>query len=176
MVKGLVIPADPERPIAVPYFSTLEDYQRIVDGWVEAVDVPSLGITICVNEEGLVRRLPFNSRATYLWWYELPWVRQQAILVGDVAIVGLPDADGETTDIPDLVLELLTTKEQYVVMTLVGEAQVWRRHPFPYDDFLDAVVWAMALSDPVADTVDVRVVTLQQLERAEQKETSHEKR
>jgi len=37
-----------------------------VDGWIEAVDVPNLGITIYVNEEGVLRHLPFNPRASIL--------------------------------------------------------------------------------------------------------------
>jgi hypothetical protein len=169
MVKGLVIPADPELPIELREFNKLEDYQAAVGGWIEAVDVPPLGITTYVNEEGLLRKLPFNSRATFLWWYELPHVRHQAMLVGDAVVVGLPDGDGdgESTSIPESTLGLLTNQEQYAVMVLAGDSSFWVSHPFPYDDFLEAVVWAMILYDRVTDTRDVRVVTLDQLHNAE---------
>lgn len=167
MVKGLVIPADPELPIEVREFNKLEDYQAAVGGWIEAVDVLPLGITTYVNEEGLLRQLPFNSRATFLWWYELPHVRHQAKLVGDAVVVGLPDGDGESTSIPESTLALLTGKVQYAVMTLVGDSPLWVSHPFAYDDFFEAVVWAMILSDRVTDTREVRVVTLDQLHDAE---------
>jgi hypothetical protein len=50
MVKGLVIPADPELPIEVREFNKLEDYQAAVGGWIEAVDVPPLGISTYVNQ------------------------------------------------------------------------------------------------------------------------------
>lgn len=160
MVKGLVIPADPERPVEVLAFQRLEDYQAIVGGWIEAVDVPPLGVTTYVNEEGLLRKLPFNSRATSLWWYELPHLRHQAMLVGDAVIVGLPDDDGESTDIPESTLALLTRKEPYEVLALLGDSPTWRKHPWLYSDYFEAVVWAMIMSDPVTDAREVRVVKL----------------
>lgn len=170
MVKGLLIPADPELPIEIREFNKLEDYQAAVGGWIEAVDVLPLGITTYVNEEGLLINLPFNSRATFLWWYELPHIRHQVRLVGDAVIVGLPDGDGEMTDIPGTTFALLTKKEPYAVMTLVGDSPRWVSHPFPYDDFFEAVVWAMILSDRVTDTREVRVMRLDQLHDAEIKD------
>jgi hypothetical protein len=80
--------------------ANLEDYKRCVDGYIEAVVVPDLDVTIYVNEEGLLRRLPFNSRASFLWWYYEPAARE-SLLVGDVVIVGWPDVDGESTDLPE---------------------------------------------------------------------------
>ena len=46
-------------------FADASDYTRCVDGYIETVDVPDLGVTIYVNEIGLPRRLPFNSRARF---------------------------------------------------------------------------------------------------------------
>lgn len=96
MVQGIVIPAIDSMPLAVREFAGLKDYQEAVGGWIEAVDIPDLGITIYVNEEGLVHHLPFNSRATFLWWYHWPASRNVAMLVGEAVIVGMPDHDGET--------------------------------------------------------------------------------
>lgn len=176
MVKGLVVPADRELPIEVLEFQKLEDYQSVVGGWIEAVDVPPLGITMYVNEEGLLRDLPFNSRATFLWWYEVPVVRNQAMLVGDAVVVGLPDADGESTSVPESTLALLTRKEPHAVLARAGDSPLWRRHVFPHNDFIDAVVWAMMLAAPVTDTREVRVVTLDQLHDADMKEAADRKK
>lgn len=107
MVRGIYLPADDREKLVVHDFAGAEDYTRCVDGYIEAVDVPDLGIRIYVNEEGLIRRLPFNSRASFLWWYYVPAARE-SLLVGDAVIVGCPDADGETTDVPEAVLQLLT--------------------------------------------------------------------
>lgn len=67
MVRGIVIPADAEKPLEQRDFAQLEDYQAAVDGWIEAVDIHGLGVTVYVNEEGLLRHLPPNSRASCLW-------------------------------------------------------------------------------------------------------------
>ena len=176
MVKGLVIPFDPERPIEVREFNRPEDYQAVVGGWIEAVDIPRLGATIYVNEEGLLRQLPFNSRASFLWWYELPERRQGAVLVGEALMVGIPDEEGKTRDIPDSTLALLTNKEHYVVMSRVGASPVWIRHPFQYEDFFEAVVWAMMLSDRVADTREVKVVKIKEFNDAQANDASHKSR
>jgi|GEM_PF-2549021 len=63
MVKGIHVPVDPSEPLEVCDFANLAAYRAAVEGWIEPVDVPDLGITIYVNEEGLLRHLPFNSRA-----------------------------------------------------------------------------------------------------------------
>lgn len=41
-------------------------FRKTVDGLMEAVDLLNFGATIYVNEEGLLRHLPFNSRASFL--------------------------------------------------------------------------------------------------------------
>lgn len=104
MVQGIVVPSDERAPVEVCEFRSLEDYQTAVGGWIEAVDIPSLGITIYVNEEGLLRQLPFNPRATFLWWYHQAEARQQTMLVGNALVVGLPDRSGESTDVPEAVV------------------------------------------------------------------------
>ncbi|WP_396653769.1 DUF3846 domain-containing protein [Microbacterium sp. ARD31] len=66
VVRGLLIPSG-EDPIEERTLASLPDYQKAVGGWIEAIDLPDVGITIYVNEEGLLRQLPFNPRATFLW-------------------------------------------------------------------------------------------------------------
>lgn len=65
--------------------ATLEDMQRVVGGWIEPVDTKDY--TIMVNENGLLDRLPLNPGASGI---------SGRYLVGDVAIVGQPDAYGNT--------------------------------------------------------------------------------
>lgn len=66
MVKGVYVRVDENEPLERCEFAMLDAYQAAVDGWIEAVDVPNLGITIYVNEEGVLRHLPFNPRASIL--------------------------------------------------------------------------------------------------------------
>lgn len=69
MVHGILIPASDARPLELQSFDRLEDYQFAVNGWIEVVDIPDVGATLFVNEEGLLRQLPYNRRATFLWWF-----------------------------------------------------------------------------------------------------------
>lgn len=52
------------RPADGKYF-TLEELQRYVGGFIEAVALPN-GKTMIVNEEGKLDNLPYNQRATLL--------------------------------------------------------------------------------------------------------------
>jgi hypothetical protein len=83
-IGGLAIPSDSELPVEARQLTELVDCQKAVSGWIEAVDVRGLGVTLYVNEEGLPRRLPLNVRATFLWWHHDPRARGISILVGDV--------------------------------------------------------------------------------------------
>ena len=66
MVKALVVPTTEGEPIVECEVKKLEDYQAVVGGWIEPVDIPALGVTVYVHEEGLMLDLPFNPRATFL--------------------------------------------------------------------------------------------------------------
>jgi hypothetical protein len=65
--------------------ATLSDMQKAVGGYIEPVDVDDF--TVMVNEEGLLIDLPLNLIASALSGRQL---------VGDVCIVGQPDAYGNT--------------------------------------------------------------------------------
>lgn len=69
MVTALFIPADEDRDLQLREVQRFEDLQAAVGGWAEPVDIPQLGVTVYVNEEGLLRHLPFNGRAPFLWWF-----------------------------------------------------------------------------------------------------------
>lgn len=167
MVKGIVVPADGESAIELRDFAQLEDYQATVSGYTEPVDIPSLGITIYVNEEGLLRQLPFNSRATFLWWYEVHEARQSAMLVGDAVIVGIPDRRGESTDVPQPLVDLLTkTGAWRVQVKTVGDPK-WHQSTVTHTDYFEALVMAMVTIERWASAVNVRIVPVRGIEAAE---------
>jgi hypothetical protein len=158
MVRGIIIPAEAEESVTETVVSTLEDYQAIVGGWIEPVDVPTLGVTIYVHEEGLMLNLPFNSRATFLWWYFVPEARQHAMLVGPALIVGMPNRKGDSTDVPDAVVELLTTPRSWRVVARLVDDRQWYQEGVTYDDYFDALVWAMVTLERWTAAEDVRVL------------------
>ncbi|MBZ4486728.1 DUF3846 domain-containing protein [Microbacterium sp. cx-55] len=71
MAHGILIPASDRIDLTRYEARELADYQLAVDGWIEAVDVAPFGCTLFVNEDGHPRGLPFNRRATFLWWFHV---------------------------------------------------------------------------------------------------------
>lgn len=146
MVRGLFVPADGNAMVEERDYRTLEDYQAAVGGWIETVDLPSFGpVTLYVNESGIAENLAPNLRATFLWWYHAPHIRGQDAIVGNVAIVGYPDVIGDSTDVPDDVIELLTIASPHVVAVKLGG--VWHRTRVTNRDYWEAVYWAMINSN-----------------------------
>lgn len=185
MVKGIYVPADNSKSLEVRDLEKLEDYQVAVDGWIEAVDVPAFGVTIYVNEEGLIRRLPFNPRASFLWWYHVPGAHH-AMLVGDVIIVGTPDENGDNTDAPEEIVDLLTVAREYAVAIRIGGGSTpsesdgklssillplthgdpsWCLSLTRHEDYFSAAAWAVVFRERWADAVDVKVVSSVELPR-----------
>lgn len=107
MVTGIFVPSDSGAELQFQDFNALSDYQLAVGGLIESVEVAGLAITLYVNEEGLLRQLPLNSRATLLWLSYSPEVRRESVLVGNAVIVGAPDANGAATSVPRSVISLL---------------------------------------------------------------------
>ena len=100
MSMGIVIPSGDTLPLEEREFTGLGDYQAAVGGFIAPVDIEDRGITVYVNDEGIVMGLPINARATALWWLWSPQVRNRDALFGDAVIVGLPDHQGDTTSEP----------------------------------------------------------------------------
>lgn len=185
MVKGIYVPAYDGDALEVRDFTEWRDYDAAVGGLFEAVDVPALGITVFVNEEGLIRRMPFNSRATFLWWYHVPRSRSE-MLVGDAVIVGETDADGASTDIREATLDLLMREQEYAIEIVAGGAAA--RHmersgmlsqvvlplvaggptrlvcTARYGDYFAAMAWASTLRERWPDVEAVRVLPRREAE------------
>ncbi|MDU0346472.1 DUF3846 domain-containing protein [Microbacterium sp. KSW2-29] len=146
MVQGIIIPADNTAPLRTDALDSLEDFQRAVGGWIEAVDIPDLGVTMYVNEEGLIRDLPFNRRATFLWRFNVPEARD-ARLVEDVAVVGLTDDEGESTDLPSEIRQRLLEPGVYRVRSRELDGNRWHEEPVYRDDYFETVIWAALLQE-----------------------------
>ncbi|MFZ8756949.1 DUF3846 domain-containing protein [Microbacterium sp. HMH0099] len=155
MVQGIIIPADNTAPLKTATLDSLQDYQQAVGGWTEAVDIPDLGVTMYVNEEGLIRDLPFNRRATFLWRFHVPQARD-ARLVGDVAVVGLTNDEGENTELPSELARRLLEPGVYRVRTRERGENRWHEEPIDRDDYLETVVWATLLRE-MSPALEVRI-------------------
>lgn len=160
MVKALRIPVDESELIMELEVVELEDYQAVVGGWIEPVDIPTLGATIYVHEEGLVLSLPFNARATFLWWYFVPEARQKAMLVGPALVVGLPDRDGDSTNIPAHVAAMLIEPSLWRVEAHVPGIEEWYVSQETHGDYFEALIYAMVVVERWEEVDDVRVVAV----------------
>lgn len=160
MARGVIIPARITHKIDVAEFKALEDYQFFVGGLIEPVDLPLLGATMYVNEEGRLRGLEFNPRATFLWWYWEPAARQKAMIVGDVVVVGQPDEDGNSTDLSQELLAIFTQRGEYRIEVQWKEGDDWEMvvAPQPYLDYFDALVWVLILAEK-GHVHQIKVVT-----------------
>ena len=158
MVTALVIPTAEGAPITECEVNNLEDYQAVVGGWIEPVDIPALGVTVYVHEEGLRLNLALNTRATLLWWYFVPEARQSAMLVGPALITGLPNRSGDSTDVPSEVGSMLAHPGEWrVEVRTIGDSK-WYRNQTTYSDYFEALVWAMVTLERWTAAADTRVV------------------
>ena len=108
-MKGLTILAVVEEDGTTSYridefdSSELADLQAAVGGWIEAIPTDPL-VTMWVNEEGKLHKLPPNRLAMDVW---LRWDIHRCQLVGgdwiagNCVVTGGVGADGETLDLPD---------------------------------------------------------------------------
>ncbi|KZE43301.1 DUF3846 domain-containing protein [Microbacterium sp. T32] len=164
MVQGIIIPADNTAPLRASALDSLADYQRAVGGWFEAVDIPDLGVTMYVNEEGLIRDLPYNRRVTFLWRFHVPQARD-ARLVGDVAVVGLTDSHGETTELPNELRERLLEPGVYRVRSRERGKDQWHEEPIDRNDYVETVIWAALLLE-MSPALEVRIESVEDLGEA----------
>lgn len=106
-VKVLHVSADPKRPIKtlenVP--ATLQGLRPLIGGgWLEGVSSGGGGWHGYCDEEGKLKRLPVNDRASSLA-HRLGWdPGRNDVLCGDVIFLG-DGPDGTEADVPTLVLD-----------------------------------------------------------------------
>lgn len=113
VIHAIQIPQDEERPLYKVAIESLAGMQAAVGGYIEIVDLTPLTASLVIAEEGKLINLEINRRATLLFWLLFPSIRHRDVIVGDVLIVGYPDSQGNTTDAPANVVELLFETKSY---------------------------------------------------------------
>jgi len=102
----IVIPADESLPLKsrhdVAESPTLDELHEIVGGFIEPVphwdDYMGMPCVVWCNEEGKLRGLPLNRRATMLWYAKLGQPVDD-VLVGNVVLcIGFEEKDADDVD------------------------------------------------------------------------------
>jgi hypothetical protein len=72
-----------------------ESLSNAVDGWLEIAPTPGSPFVMFCDEEGKIKRKPFNPRANLIADRYRNW---NDPLVGDVVLVGPTDRNGDNTE------------------------------------------------------------------------------
>jgi len=160
MVTGILIPHDTTLAIHKIELETLADYQQAVGGYVEMIPLADHQLVIIANEEGKLRSLALNPRATYLWWLLNPQRIGNDELVGDVLLVGGVEIE-EITRVPTKLMTLLLESRHFQVQVMLSrEFETWVPIGPPVDDFFEATVRALKLMEVWNSPYDVDVVAV----------------
>lgn len=159
MIHAIQIPVDEERPLYKVAIEGLEGMQAAVGGYIEIIDLGPLTASLVANEEGKLEKRDINRRATLLFWLLFPSVRHRDVIVGDVLIVGHPDRQGNTTDAPANVVELLfETKSYKAEFQTFDDADKFNGNLRRFDDYFEAANYALCKADSWTAVQRTRVV------------------
>ena len=158
MPKGIVIRADMKAPDKLRDFDTVADFATVVGNPMKVIPIPQLGVAVVANAEGNHQRLPVNTYATLLWWFWVPALRKQVVLLGDVVLMGEPDPDGQPTNVPaPFAGDVLSQHGHRVKLKVTGE-NGWYRTDTVARNYFDAIVLAFDLLDNWPEAEAARIV------------------
>lgn len=84
-MKAIRITSSGEKSLVEADELTLSELQKAVDGYIELITLPRLGLALWVNENGKLLHLPPNAIATRLWFEDVEKPLSD-ILLGDVLV------------------------------------------------------------------------------------------
>lgn len=155
MVQGIVIPRDGGGEPRVRELSGLQDFQDATGGWIEPVELDTLGATIYVSE-GVGGRSVINSRATALRWF-FSSSPAGALILGDAVVVGDNRVGGD--DVPSRLIHGLLLHHEFVVQISPNGTQ-WYDTPASFSSIFDAAIWALLIDNRLVRGVAIRIEAL----------------
>jgi hypothetical protein len=159
VIHAIQIPVDEERPLYKVAIEDLSGMQAAVGGFIEVVDLGPLTASLIVNEEGKLMKLPINRRATLLFWLLFPSIRGRDVIAGDAIIVGHPDNQGNTTDAPKEVVDLLfETKSYKAEFQTYDDPNKFNGNMRRFEDYFEAANYALLKAQSWTSVERTRVV------------------
>lgn len=144
MSRAIIIPASQDEMITVADLIDITQYQDVVGGYVEPIPFDDEGNTLFVNEEGKLRHLQLNVRASLLWHVSIAPNAMHEVLCGDVALVGPHDQDGKILDLAGSLIDLLLATPLYAVEFHPKRDGAWTRIGPTFDDYFVASMWGLS--------------------------------
>lgn len=161
-ITAILIPASQAKPIKLRKLDrgNLAAYQAFVGGNIEPVNLDNPAASMYVNEEGKLRRLPINMRATHVEWAHNALLRNEDIIMGDAFILGPVDQNGEDSTAPQAYVDLLFPRELFRIEVLARGETSWAGNAMSYDTWEQAYMAADSLRRRWTLAEKLRVVPL----------------
>ncbi|WP_160665081.1 DUF3846 domain-containing protein [Pseudarthrobacter sp. ATCC 49987] len=159
MVHAIQIPHDEDRPLYKVEVNDLSGMQAAVGGLIQAIDLGPLHSTFFVNEEGKLEKQSINRRATLMWWLLFPSARHMDVIVGEALMVGHPDEEGNSTDVPEAVTKLLfETKSYKAEFQTYDHPTKFNGNQRRFEDYFEAANYGLGKAESWTAVQRVRVV------------------
>jgi hypothetical protein len=159
VIHAIQIPHDEDRPLYKVEVNGLSSMQAAVGGLIQAIDLGPLHATFFVNEEGKLEQQPINRRATLMWWLLFPSARHMDVIVGEALMVGHPDEQGNSTDVPEAVTKLLfETKSYKAEFQTYDDANKFNGNRMRFEDYFVAANYALGKAESWSAVQRCRVV------------------
>lgn len=103
-MKTIVVPIEGDVRVEDVSKIDLDYLSGVVGGYIEAVTLRGVKVTMYINEEGKLDGLDVNRRATQLAWAG-GGIDYSDFIVGNVVLVGAPDTLGNDTGLTEWQVE-----------------------------------------------------------------------
>ena len=143
MVRNIVIPHDLARSPRLHHLATAGEFLAAVDGWLDPIEMPALGVTAYINEAARREHHPINCRAMALWWLYSAEPMGYPIFLGDVVLTGTGDDEDETM-FEQIVGDVFEQREFVVQVKPYGRG-LWQDSFARFTNVFDAATWCMLL-------------------------------
>ena len=160
MITAIAIPADISQPLRRVEIRPGESlvYRYLVGGNLEVVSLDLPPASLYVNEEGKLKGLPINHRATSVLWMHSPVFRDKDIIAGDAFIVGPVDEHGNDLSAPPELQALLLDTSSYCAEVKTYGDERWYTNRLVFDSWELAYAYALDLADRWTLVEEIRVV------------------
>jgi hypothetical protein len=160
MLTAIVIPADLGQPIRQQqiHSSNLDAYRQIIGGNLEVVNLDRPSASMYCNEEGKLKGLRVNHRATTLLWVHNSAFRGRDVIAGPALLVGPPNRHGNDTSVPDDLADLLLRTKRYRVQVQTEDDTGWNATEEVFTDWMEAYRHALLVAGMRSGVEEVRVV------------------